>query len=176
MTPRVFAQTARALPLALAAMTACGVDLDLGTNDAAPPYDAACAPGTYSGTYQCVTGSGTSLALSTTGPIAVRLVPSGAHTLALAPDASVSSTMSGTTGTSPLSGTLDCSTLKLTGTVGALAISSSAFSGTVGDKGIFSAVYDLDASPPALVDGVLDTGGSATSATCSWNANLQPAL
>jgi hypothetical protein len=173
MTPRVFVHAALVLPV----VAGCGVDLDLGTNDAAPPYDAACVPGTYAGTYQCAAGSGTSLALAANGAIALTLVPSGAHTLALAPDAAVSSTMSGTTDTSPLSGTLDCATRKLTGAVGAIAISSSAFSGTIGDKGVLSAVYDLDASPPALVDGVLDTGGSSsTGATCTWNADLQPSL
>jgi len=84
--------------------------------------------------------------------------------------------MSGATESSPLSGTLDCATLTLTGAVGAIAVSSSAFSGTIGEKGVLSAVYDLDASPPALVDGVLDTGSSTTGSKCTWNAQLGSSL
>ena len=80
--------------------------------------------------------------------------------------------MSGATEMSPLSGTLDCSTLKLTGVVGAIVVSSAAFSGMIGSKGTVSAVYDLDASPPALVDGVLDTGNATTGSMCTWNATL----
>ena len=154
------------------AVWGCGPALDLGSNDAGVPYDADCRPGTYAGTYACTTTPGALIQISGNGPIAVTLVPSGARSLALTPDASLSSTSSGTTSTSSLSGVLDCSTRKLTGAVSHVVFSSTAFMGTISGTGTLEAVYDADASPPALVGGILDPPASL-SATCTWTAQLE---
>src|SRR5580692_261929 len=123
--------TCAALALLLAG---CSADLDLGSNDAGIPYDAECRLGTYSGTYDCTTTSGSSFPLSGisgNGAIAITLVPAGAHSLALTPDASISTTSSGATSTSSLTGVLDCSTRKLVGTDGHVTFSSASFMGMV---------------------------------------------
>jgi hypothetical protein len=161
---------------ALAVLLAgCSADLDLGSNDAAIPYDAECRPGTYSGTYDCTTTAGSSFPLSGisgNGTIAITLVPAGAHSLALAPDASLSTTSSGTTSTSSLSGVLDCSTRKLVGTDGHVTFSSASFMGEINGTGSFEATYDADASPPALVGGTL-VAPASLAAMCTWSATLE---
>jgi hypothetical protein len=152
---------APALTASLAGFLAgCSSTLDLGSNDAGIPYDADCAPGSYSGTYECVVSSGATVPLSASGSITVVLVPAGAHTLALAPDAATA-----------LSGRLDCSTRALSGKAGPVAFSSSTFNGTVTGAGSLTAAYDADASPPALVGGVLDPP-AALDSTCTWSAHL----
>jgi hypothetical protein len=148
----------------------CGTSLDLGYNDAGVPYDADCRPGTYAGSFACNTAD--SSLFSTQGPIDVTLVPIGARTLALPPDASLVITGSGTTSTSVLTGTLDCSTRTLKGAFGPVLFTSTSFSGTVLGSGLFSATYDLDASPPALIDGIMDPPPSLA-ATCTWTAQLK---
>ncbi len=154
-------------------VSGCITPLDLGSNDAGVPYEASCKVGTYAGTYSCTTTASSPLGgLSGEGPIVLTLVPTGPRTLGLTPDAALSSTSSGTTATSALSGVLDCSTLKLTGTVTDVVFSSSTFSGTVSGTGVLQAVYDADASPPALVDGVLNPP-STLAATCTWTAQLE---
>ena len=153
-------------------VSGCITPLDVGSNDAGVPYEASCRVGTYAGTYSCTTTASSPIPLSNAGPISITLVPAGARTLALTPDAALSSTSSGTTATSALSGVLDCSTLKLTGTVTDVVFSSSTFSGTVSGTGVLQAVYDADASPPALVDGVLNPP-STLAATCTWTAPLE---
>jgi hypothetical protein len=153
--------------------SACDVTLDLGTNDAAAPYDAACKQGEYVGTYACEGGTAASaLALSTGGPIAFVLVPSGADTLAVAPDAALSSSASGSSATETFAGTLDCATRRLTGSLGDVVGSSSTIDTMIRGGGAFTAVYVDDAGSPALVGGVFDPPPTLSS-SCSWSAVLQ---
>ena len=153
-------------------LSGCSTTLDLGSNDAGVPYDADCRAGTYAGNYSCTTTSSSLLSLSGSGPITITLVPAGAQTLALTPDASLSSGSSGTTSTSALSGVLDCATRKLTGADTNVVFVSPTFSGTVSGSGMFSAIYDPDASPPALIQGVIVPPPSLE-AMCTWTAMLQ---
>jgi hypothetical protein len=155
----------------LAGLCACETALDVGSNDAGALYDAGCKAGTYVGTYSCTAGSGSPLQLSN-GPIAITLAPAGPDTLALPPDASLSSVNAGTLGMSTLSGVLDCSTRRLTGVAGDVVFTSATFNGTLAGGGPFTATYDGDASPPALVDGVLNPSPSLGSA-CTWSATLE---
>jgi hypothetical protein len=150
----------------------CSTALDLGSNDAGVPYDASCKVGTYAGTYSCTTTASALLPVSGEGPIVLTLVPTGAHTLGLTPDASLSSTSSGTIVTSALRGVLDCSTFKLTGTVGDVVFQSPTFNGTLSGTGALDAVYVVDAGTPTLVDGVLNPP-SSLAATCTWTAQLE---
>lgn len=152
--------------------TACDTNLDLGVNDAAAPYDAPCSPGLYVGTYSCDGAVAAQLALSTSGPIAFALVPAGADTLAVAADAALVSSMSGTSATETIAGQLDCATRKLTGTTGNVVIATSAINTTVRGGGAFTAVYDDDAGAPTLTSGVLDPPPMLSS-PCSWSATLQ---
>jgi hypothetical protein len=166
----------RALLLGLVALPACGLDLNLGVNDAGVPYDAACIPGTYSGMYQCTVGSGSPLSFSEQGMLSLTLNPAGAHVLALPLDASLVSANSGTTSVTALSGQLECAPgqpAKLVGRDGPVQFASSAFNGVVSGTGALTATYDGDASPPELVDGVLDSP-STLGSTCTWSAILQP--
>jgi hypothetical protein len=166
---------ASALRLALAALTSicgCNTPLDLGWNDAGAPYDADCRPGTYTGMFACTPADASFIQPSSQGSIAVTLVPIGVQTLALPPDASLMIGGSGTTATSMLSGTLDCSTRELRGRLGPVQFSSASFYGSILGNGTLSAVYDPDASPPALIDGVID-GPPSLAATCTWAAHLQ---
>ncbi len=154
------------------ALCGCGTSLDLGSNDAGVPYDADCKVGTYVGSYACTTASGSPFEFSANGPISVTLVPAGATSLALPADASLSSENSGTTETSALSGVLGCPSRKLVGMLRQVVFMSPQFNGTVTGGGEFSATYDADASPPALVDGVMVPPSSLAS-TCSWSAQLK---
>jgi hypothetical protein len=167
----------RALHLvALACTCACGTTLDLGANDAAVPYDADCKAGTYSGNYACNSSPGSgALALSASGALSLRLVTVGQPTtLAIAADAAVSSTISGGTATSAIGGSLDCSSRKLTGTIAGFNYVSPSVTTSVAGAGPFTADYDADASPPALVNGVMDAPiGGGQSSTCTWAATLQ---
>jgi|HubBroStandDraft_6_1064221.scaffolds.fasta_scaffold423630_1 hypothetical protein len=153
-------------------VSGCSTGLDLGSNDAGVPYDADCKPGTYTGNYSCTTATTSPLQFSGNGPITVTLVPAGADSLALTPDASLSSTSSGTTSTSMLAGVLDCATRKLTGTVSHVVFTSGTFDGFVTGSGAFSAVYEADAGTPALVDGVLKPPPTLA-AMCTWTATLE---
>jgi hypothetical protein len=112
--------------------------------------------------------------MAANGPIAVTLVPSGGHTLALPSGAALSSEMEGTQSSSALAGTLDCSTGKLVGTTGPVAVMSSAFTGNISGTGAFTATYDADGGRPALVDGVLDPP-PLIGVTCTWSAELTDA-
>ncbi|MGO9839040.1 MAG: hypothetical protein ACLP1X_33065 [Polyangiaceae bacterium] len=159
---------------------ACSSTLNLGSNDAGVPYDADCKAGTYSGTYACSSSADADAlplpasTLPASGPLSMTLVTVGAPTtLAISPDASVSSTISGGTASSELTGTLDCSTRKLTGAISGFAYSSAMFSLKAAGTGVLSADYDADASPPALVNGVMDPPGLEGSSTCTWTANLR---
>jgi hypothetical protein len=150
----------------------CSTALDLGSNDAGIPYDADCKPGTYAGTYACTASPGSLIQFAGSGPIALTLVPSGAVTLSLTPDASLSSTASGTAADSMLSGVLDCATGQLTGTVSDVVFSSSTFHGTITGTGALTAVYATDGGPPSLLQGILDPP-AALATMCTWTATLQ---
>jgi hypothetical protein len=150
----------------------CGTSLNLGSNDAGIPYDADCKAGTYVGSYHCTGGTGSPFAFSQDGPLSMALVPAGATTLAIAPDAALSSTAAGGTSTETLRGALDCPGRTLQGTAGDVSFLSPTFKGTLQGGGAFTATYDADASPPTLVDGVLDPPPSLGT-TCTWSAQLQ---
>ncbi len=171
---RRLASAVLALAVALV-LGGCSTSIDLGYNDAGVPYDADCKPGTYAGTYSCLAASNSifpSLSVLGDGSIAVTLVPSGADTLGVERDASLSNVVSGAATKVPLTGVLDCGARKLTGATGNVLFSSTGFSGTVTGAGPFTAVYDPDASPPRLVNGVLDPP-SSLGAMCTWSATLQ---
>jgi hypothetical protein len=157
----------------VAVSSGCGTSLDLGSNDAGIPYDADCLPGTYTGSYQCTVAPGTPVTFSTSGALTLVLAPAGAHTLALPQDASLVENTSGTMSVTALAGVLDCSKRQLVGHNGPVAFSSSSFNGTVSGTGTLSATYDGDASPPQLVDGVLDSPPTLGS-NCTWTATHQP--
>ncbi len=154
-------------------MSGCVTPLDLGSNDAGVGYDASCKVGTYAGTYSCTSTTTSPLTgvAPSAGPIVITLVPTGARTLGLS-DASLSITTSGTTATSALGGTLDCATLKLTGTVSDVEFTASSFHGTVSGTGVLDAVYEADGGPPALVQGVLNPP-AIFGTTCTWTAHLE---
>jgi hypothetical protein len=153
---------------------ACSSRLDLGGNDASVAYDADCKAGTYSGTYACTASADAgalTLALPTSGPLSVTLVTEGAPTtLTIGPDAALSSPIQGGAASAAIAGTLDCSTRKLTGTIAGPMFSSGTIVLNTEGVGPFSAVYDADASPPALVDGVMDP---PVGAACTWTATLR---
>lgn len=155
-------------------VSGCSTALDLGSNDAGVPYDADCKPGTYTGSFSCVTASTSLIAAASSGHIAVTLVPAGAHTLALEPDASLSlsGANTGPSAIASLSGALDCPTRKLKGLDGPVVFSSAGFHGMVSGSGSFDAIYDADASPPALVDGILNPPPTL-GGTCTWTATLE---
>ncbi len=160
------------------ALCGCSTSLDLGYNDAGVPYDAECKAGTYAGGFSCTPTTTSPLQIlgglggMGDGSIIITLVPAGAHTLELTPDAGLTTVFSGAISTSSLSGVLDCSTRMLTGSLSHVVFSSSAFNGTISGSGVLSAVYDADASPPGLVNGVLDSPPSL-GATCTWSAKLE---
>ncbi len=150
----------------------CSSTLDLGSNDAGVSYDADCRPGTYVGTYACNVSDGGSLfAFPPNGPLAVTLVPLGAGTLALSPKAPLSTATSGPMSTATLTGTLQCSTRKLKGTIQQVTLSAGTLDTTIHGQGEFSATYDPDASPPALIDGVMNP--PQLTSTCTWTAQLK---
>jgi hypothetical protein len=162
-----------ALALArLGLLCGCSGTLDLGSDDAGVPYDADCKAGTYAGDYNCGALSDSAFEFSLKGPIAVTLVPIGGHTLGLTPDAALSSATSGTSSISTLTGVLDCPTRKLGGSFGPVAFTSASFNGTFNGEGVFSATYDPDASPPLLIDGIMDPP-APLALTCTWTAQLE---
>lgn len=155
-------------------MAGCGTTFDLGSNDAGVPYDADCKPGTYTGNFSCMSTSTPNQfpSMPGAGPITVTLVPAGPHTLALPPDAVLSSNFSGITGAEALSAVLDCPTRKLTGMTGNVVFKSSNFNGTVSGSGTFEAVYNADASPPELDNGTLSPP-PVFATSCTWSAKLE---
>ena len=151
----------------------CSTSMDLGSNDAGIPYDADCKPGVYTGTYLCMPTSGSSISFNSNGSLSVTLVPSGPTSLTLQPDASLTTAIvAGTTGTTPLSATLNCPTRQLVGKMPEVVFMSADFNAVVSGGGAFKARYDADASPPALVDGVMEPPPSLSS-SCTWSAQLQ---
>jgi hypothetical protein len=165
---RVLACAGRA-PTWLWLICGCTSTLDLGSNDAGVAYDADCKPGTYTGTYACSESDGSLFAFAPNGSIAVTLVPIGISTLGLASDASL--TTSAARSTSTLTGMLDCPTHKLKGAVTRVTLYSGIINIAIDGQGEFSATYEPDASPPALIDGVL--GPPGLTSRCSWTAQLK---
>ena len=145
--------------------------------------DAGCAPGAYSGTYQCSTTPDSSFQAMMSGSISLTLTGDrGGPTLYIAPGTQVSSEQQGVTSTSELSGTLDCLTSKLAGTLSHVTFTSVSFNGTFNGTGDLSADYDGRASPPAFVNGIMvppqAQGALAglqaqAQGTCTWMAILQ---
>jgi hypothetical protein len=177
--------------VAVGALTGCGGEkLFLGGGG-----DSGCAPGTYAGVYNCNMGSDASFQVTgfdaaafqqpASGRIAFELQGDvGGKALHIAPGSRFTSTQSGSfasvdlsgTSSSDLSGTLDCATYRLTGTLANVTFASMTL--TVAEKGVgaVSADYDASASPPALVNGVIDpppTLPGFFSTTCTWTAELQ---
>jgi len=177
--------------VAVSALTGCsGERLFLGGGG-----DSGCVPGTYAGTYDCNTSSDASFLVpgfdaaifqQMSGQIAFKLQGDvGGKALYIAPgslftatqSASVASVdLSGTT-SAELSGTLDCASYRLTGTLSKFALTLT--TGTFAAKGMgdLSADYDASASPPVLVNGVIHPPQALTgtfAGTCAWTAALQP--
>lgn len=159
-------------PALLWLLCGCPTSLDLGWNDAGVLYDADCKPGTYTGSYACAAPDASLFAFAPTGPVVVTLVPIGTDTLALAPDAALSSGIPGATSITTLTGMLDCSTRKLKGAVPRVTISSSSpmTNITIDGNGDFSATYEAT-DPPALIDGLLAPPN--LNATCNWTAQFE---
>jgi hypothetical protein len=157
-----------------ALLTGCsGPELVLGGGG-----DSGCVPGFYEGTFECVTGVDGSVP-SSAGPFSLKLEGDmGGKSLNVAPGAKIVTAQQGATSTTDLSGTLDCTTNKLTGALKNVTSSSAAFTVTIKGMGKFSARYDATQLPPALVDGVLDppaVGGAgigSLAGTCTWTATL----
>ncbi len=108
----------------------------------------------------------------------------GGPSLFIASGTKVSSMQLGVATTSDLSGSLDCLTNKLQGTLSQVSFSSASFNGAFQwDKqlsGQLSADYDASASRPALVDGIMvppqaegTLGSLQAQGTCTWTATLQ---
>jgi len=87
--------------------------------------DAGCMPGTYLGTYQCATSPDSSFQITGNGSISLTLTGDrGGPNLLIAPGTKVSSSEQGITTTSDLSGSLDCLTGKLQGTLSQVTLAS----------------------------------------------------
>lgn len=171
------AMKALCCPCLVCLLAACGGEkLVLGGDG-----DAGCVPGTYVGTYQCNTDPDSSLQATGSGSMSVTLVGDrGGPSLFIASGTKVSSTQLGVATTSDLSGSLDCLTNRLQGTLSQVSFSSASFNGAFNGTGQLSADYDASASRPALVDGIMvppeaegTLGGLQAQGTCTWTATLQ---
>jgi|HubBroStandDraft_6_1064221.scaffolds.fasta_scaffold788040_2 hypothetical protein len=142
--------------------------------------DSGCVPGTYSGPYTCDDGLDGALQSMTSGTIRFALQGDrGAAALRIAPGTPLTSTASGTSSTSQIDGTLDCTSYELTGTVTHITLTTGSITLTSQDNGTLSAAYDDQASPPAFAQGVIHSpqpvpGGVLPEATCAWTATLEP--
>ncbi len=158
--------------LAVWGLPACGGDkLALGGGGSS-----GCVPGTYVGSYTCTTDA--SFVSTTTSALTLVLQGDrGGPSLAIAPGTTLSSTQAGDLLTSPVSGSLDCTSYELHATTMSTQITSSgAQVATFYEMNPLTARYDPDASPPGLVDGVITVAGlpSGLGGTCTWSAALQP--
>ena len=171
--------------VAQAFLAGCSGDqLHLGGSDGG----SGCEPGTYLGTYDCNTGAdAASLLPMMSGPIVFNLQGErGGATLTIASGAKLTGTLAvpaigDLSFVADLSGTVDCTTYKLTGQVSNMTFNSSAFMTMVLQNGDLSADYDSTAEPPALVNGVLTQPGvpifagiPSSTNSCSWQAALHP--
>lgn len=147
--------------------------------------DSGCVPGQYVGEYSCDAGATLFGSGSGNGPIAITLEGDrGGKVLRIAPGVKLTSApQGGFTVASDVSGTLDCTTNRFTGTFGNIVSTSPVATVTFNVTGQLSADYDASA-PPALVNGVLEPpqvpdaglGGAAlggSAASCTWYATLQ---
>jgi hypothetical protein len=157
--------------------------------------DSGCVPGIYAGTYACNTSSDASFQVTgfdaasiqqMSGRIALALQGDfGGKELHIAPGSTLttiqsvsfgSPALSGTS-SADISGTLDCTRYRLTGTLSNATFTSMSFTAVTKGVGDLSADYDASASPPALVNGVVNPPQALPgifSGTCTWMAALQP--
>jgi len=151
---------------------------------------AACVPGTYAGTFDCtVTAFFDIVQIPWSGSLSLTFVgqssTAGEFTmLTIAPGAHLSGTdqYGGTFG-ADLSGTLDCATQKLTGTLqnGRYQLQQGIANVDITFTGDLAGDYDGNATPPAFPTGTMgplesaDLGGDAgLVGTCTWSAALTP--
>jgi hypothetical protein len=117
-----------------------------------------------------------SFGIGTSGPIGLVLTGDrGASTLYVAPGAMLTGNQAGEAISAPVSGTLDCKTYRLTATIGDIDVSSAAGHGTFHQSASMTALYDPDASPPALVTGTMSPlqGQPSLVGSCTWSAELR---
>jgi hypothetical protein len=117
-----------------------------------------------------------SFGIGTSGPIGLVLTGDrGGPTLYVAPGAVLTGNQAGEAISAPVSGTLDCRTYRLTATIGDIDVSSAAGHGTFHQSTSMTAVYDADASPPALVMGTMSAvqGQQGFVGSCTWSAELR---
>jgi hypothetical protein len=163
----------------------------ISTDDAASGVTFACAPGTYAGmfTTTVTTDAGlfpSLLSFNWTGTLSITLVgqvmqnSSGesfaAPTLTIAPGAELSGTDNfGGQFNAGLSGSLDCPTKTLTGTLSNGTYTYPGDSGSINMVGTLSATYDGTATPPALTTGQIAVGSpmfSTLAANGTWSATM----
>ncbi|HLK41084.1 MAG TPA: hypothetical protein VKU41_30245 [Polyangiaceae bacterium] len=168
--------------LAVAACGGCGGDQLVlgggGTSD--------CLPGTYVGTYQCAAGTGGDggFQAAGNGSIVMKLQGDrGGATLTIGPGSQFTGMQAPETWVASFSGSLDCASNKLTGTLGDVnfTLSGSKFV-TLYQAGTVSADYDAGAdadATPVLANGLitettqLGAGVTGPVAACTWSATLQ---
>jgi hypothetical protein len=167
--------------VAVAALIGCGSEqLLLGGGG-----NSACVPGTYAGVYDCTTIVDSSAQFDAIGGVGVSRGPivfelqgdRGGKALHIATGSHITAMMAGGVTTVEFSGTLDCTTYELTGTVSSYTFTSPTIMAVTQVSGSISADYNAVASSPALVDGMLSLQSLAqpvTSGTCTWSASLQP--
>jgi hypothetical protein len=141
--------------------------------------DSGCVPGVYSGKYECTTGADAA-PQGGTGPLSLKLEGDlGGKTLNIASGTKLSSSVDGIVFSADLSGSLDCTTDRLKGTLQNFVTTAASFTFSLKGNGSISADYDASASPPALVGGVLSTpqlvqsGLPTLAGSCTWTAKLQ---
>ena len=144
--------------------------------------DSDCVPGVYAGTYDC-SPQGPDASALTSGPLSLRLEGDvGGKVLNIASGTKIATTQAGIEFSAELSGSVDCATNRLKGTMSNVTSSSKSFTFVVNGTGDISAGYDGRSSPPALVDGVLEPPGlaglpeaglGALMGTCTWTATLR---
>jgi hypothetical protein len=141
---------------AFAALAGCsGPQLVLGGGG-----DSGCVPGTYAGTFDCNSDAAIPIP---PGPIVFDLQGElHGKTLHFASGATVGMDAGGVTTLADISGTLDCTTNKLTGAVSNATIITSSFTTTVNQAGELSADYDASAPVPEFVNGLISYSGIAS--------------
>jgi hypothetical protein len=136
--------------------------------------DSGCVPGVYAGTFECGAGADAS-SLGGRGQLSIRLEGDlGGKTLNIAPGTKLTTSVAGAAFSVDLSGTLDCTTNRLVGSLQDGKSVMSSITIIINEAGTISADYDASASPPALVAGVFSQPGfGSLSSACTWSATLQ---